>query len=111
MHRSYGKPLSYLTGHLLGARLFGKGDPVITGIAYDSRDVEAGHLFFALDGIHTDGHSFIPAALEAGAAAIVCRRIPETVQKDIVYIQVNDTRKALSHYLRPFSTIPADPFR
>jgi UDP-N-acetylmuramoyl-L-alanyl-D-glutamate--2,6-diaminopimelate ligase len=107
MHRSYGKPLSYLTGHLLGARLFGKGDPVITGIAYDSRDVEAGHLFFALDGIHTDGHSFIPAALEAGAAAIVCRRIPETVQKDIVYIQVNDTRKALSQLSAAFFDYPS----
>jgi UDP-N-acetylmuramoyl-L-alanyl-D-glutamate--2,6-diaminopimelate ligase len=43
----------------------------IEGLAYDSRDVRPGFLFFALPGLHADGQRFIPAALAAGAAAVI----------------------------------------
>ena len=46
----------------------------IRGVAIDSRRVRPGDLFFALPGRHADGHRFLAAALEAGAALVVIRR-------------------------------------
>ena len=46
-------------------------DPVIRGIAYDSRSVTAGDLFFALRGELADGHDYLEQALNLGAAALV----------------------------------------
>ncbi len=43
----------------------------ITGITLDSRQVQPGDLFVALSGGVTDGHRYIPAALRAGACAVV----------------------------------------
>ncbi|HUA11348.1 MAG TPA: UDP-N-acetylmuramoyl-L-alanyl-D-glutamate--2,6-diaminopimelate ligase [Solirubrobacteraceae bacterium] len=47
------------------------GDPQITSLAYDSRRVEPGALFFCVSGFNVDGYEFAPAALAAGAAALV----------------------------------------
>lgn len=44
----------------------------VRGLAYDSRAVRPGDLFFALRGERADGLGFAPQALEAGAAAVVC---------------------------------------
>ena len=46
-------------------------DPEITGVTADSRRVRPGFLFAALPGTHVDGRRFVPAALDAGAAAIL----------------------------------------
>ena len=43
----------------------------ITGVSYDSRRTQAGDLFVAMAGYETDGHRFIPMAVEKGAAAVV----------------------------------------
>ena len=44
---------------------------VISSLEFDSRKVEAGALFFALPGTHSNGNAFIPSAIENGAAAVV----------------------------------------
>jgi UDP-N-acetylmuramoyl-tripeptide--D-alanyl-D-alanine ligase len=46
----------------------------VSGVEIDSRDVQAGDLFFALKGESTDGHRFIDMAFENGAAAAVVDR-------------------------------------
>ncbi|HEV7157749.1 MAG TPA: UDP-N-acetylmuramoyl-L-alanyl-D-glutamate--2,6-diaminopimelate ligase [Caulobacteraceae bacterium] len=46
-------------------------DPEIIGVTADSRRVKPGFLFAALPGSRIDGRSFVPAALKAGAAAIL----------------------------------------
>ncbi len=46
----------------------------ITGLAYDSRTVSGGELFFCVSGFERDGHEFAPQALQAGAAALVVER-------------------------------------
>jgi UDP-N-acetylmuramoyl-L-alanyl-D-glutamate--2,6-diaminopimelate ligase len=49
-------------------------DVVISDAAYDSRQVRPGCLFFCVGGTAHDGHSFAPAALDAGAAGLVVER-------------------------------------
>ncbi len=46
-------------------------DPEVAGLAYDSRQVEPGGLFFALRGEKADGHQFIEQAIQRGAVAVV----------------------------------------
>ncbi len=50
-------------------------DTVVTGsVEFDSREVRAGGLFVALDGERVDGHDFAPAAVAAGAVAVLATR-------------------------------------
>ncbi len=46
----------------------------ITGLAYDSRAVQKGSLFFCVKGFQSDGHDFAAQAVERGAAALVVER-------------------------------------
>jgi UDP-N-acetylmuramoyl-L-alanyl-D-glutamate--2,6-diaminopimelate ligase len=46
----------------------------ITGLAYDSREVRPGTLFFCVSGYRSDGHDFAAAAIAAGAVALVVER-------------------------------------
>ena len=48
----------------------------VSGVSYDSRTVRPGDLFVALSGYTVDGHRFIPQALAAGAAAVLCQTPP-----------------------------------
>ena len=62
--------LSSLLAHI-DAVLIGDPSVEITGIAYDSRQVRPGDLFACLSGTRVRGEEFIPAALAAGAAALL----------------------------------------
>ncbi len=65
----------------------------ISGICYDSRQAAPGQLFTAVTGFASDGHRFIPMAVNKGAAAVLCERAPET---DVPYILVANTRYSLA---------------
>ncbi|NQV41448.1 MAG: UDP-N-acetylmuramoyl-L-alanyl-D-glutamate--2,6-diaminopimelate ligase [Candidatus Marinimicrobia bacterium] len=73
----------------------GKQDTKVTGISYDSRQVQAGHLFIAVRGLITDGHDFIYNAIERGAQVIVYDRPDFIIPEDISGILVKDSRLAL----------------
>ena len=66
----------------------------IPAVSYDSRKTAEGDLFVAMTGYETDGHKFIPSAVERGAACVLCERAPEGVE--IPYVRVASTRKALA---------------
>lgn len=78
-----------------------QGDPsvALSGIAADSRKVGPGMCFVAVNGTAVDGHRFIPAAIEAGAAAVVCDaayRLPEGCDAaGCAIVRVADTAEAL----------------
>lgn len=55
----------------VGGRLQGALPPAISGIAIDSRSLQAGEAFFALTGERLDGHAYVAAAAKAGAALAV----------------------------------------
>jgi len=70
--------------------LMGNGAPEveITGLAYSSRSVSPGALFFCVPGFKSDGHDFAADAVERGAVALVCERslgvgVPEVVVDDV----------------------------
>ena len=69
--------------------------PAVTAVCTDSRALTPGCLFLPWVGERFDGHDFIDAALEVGAAGCLCARAPEKLRKDKFYIQVPDTRLAL----------------
>lgn len=69
--------------------------PAVTEVCTDSRKLTPGCLFLPWVGERFDGHDFIDAALEAGAAGCLCARAPENRRDDKFYIQVPDTRLAL----------------
>jgi len=67
-------------------------DPMITGVTADSRKVGPGILFAALPGTKIDGASFIPAAITAGAAAILA---PLSLQSlPVAVVASDDVRRA-----------------
>ena len=67
-------------------------DPEITGVTADSRQVRPGFLFAALPGVKADGRSFIPAALQAGAAAVLAGNDVEALAAPVVH--AHDLRRA-----------------
>ena len=67
-------------------------DPVITGVTADSRQVRPGYLFAALPGAKADGKSFIPAALQAGAAAVLAGEAVDGLSVPLA--RVDDPRRA-----------------
>jgi UDP-N-acetylmuramoyl-L-alanyl-D-glutamate--2,6-diaminopimelate ligase len=54
-----------------------------------------GGVFVAVAGTRTDGHQYISKAIEMGASAVICERIPENTVQDIVYVKVRDSAYAL----------------
>jgi len=73
----------------------GTKNRVISGIEFDSRNVNKDSLFVAVKGYKSDGHDFINAAIESGASAIICEILPENQGKDICWIKTGDSAKAL----------------
>ncbi|MBE6960963.1 MAG: UDP-N-acetylmuramoyl-tripeptide--D-alanyl-D-alanine ligase [Ruminococcaceae bacterium] len=73
----------------------GEESAPISAVSTDSRSIEPDCLFIPLTGERFDGHRFIDAALDAGAAGVLCARLPEVLRPDKFYIQVEDTRLAL----------------
>ncbi|HEY1554103.1 MAG TPA: UDP-N-acetylmuramoyl-L-alanyl-D-glutamate--2,6-diaminopimelate ligase [Kofleriaceae bacterium] len=55
----------------LGARLIGDAETAVRAVRDDSRQIERGDVFVAVRGLRSDGHAFVAAAIERGAAAIV----------------------------------------
>ena len=81
-------------------------DMEIPAVSYDSRKTERGDLFVAMTGYETDGHKFISAAAEKGAACVLCERAPEGTE--LPYIRVASTRKALADVGGNYYGHPAD---
>ncbi len=86
--------LSYLAGSYIE----------ITGVACDSRQVQPGDLFVAVEGFASNGNSYIPAALQKGAVAVVSQR---PAQGNMPYVQVASDRKALARIAANFYGHPA----
>ncbi len=82
------------------AGLNGEGDSVVTGFAIDHRKVAPGTVFGAFQGAAVNGEDFIPAAIEAGAIAVVAR--PEAKVEGALHIADANPRKAFARLAAGF---------
>jgi len=80
-------------------------DVDITGLTLDSRRVQPGDLFVAMQGGSVDGHDFIPKAIANGAAAIAGEK--EMDGLSVPYIRMEDPRRALTYLSAAFYDWPA----
>jgi UDP-N-acetylmuramoyl-L-alanyl-D-glutamate--2,6-diaminopimelate ligase len=80
----------------------------ITGLAYDSREVRAGDLFFCVSGFRSDGHRFAPEAVRAGAAALVVER---PLDLGVPEVLVASARAAMAPAAARFYGDPASRLR
>jgi UDP-N-acetylmuramoyl-L-alanyl-D-glutamate--2,6-diaminopimelate ligase len=85
--------LDELVSAAQGSRVIGDPAVEVLDLAYDSRKVGAGTLFFCVRGEKVDGHEFAEQVVEAGAAALVVEREREV---DVPQVVVPDARAAMA---------------
>ena len=97
--------LGALLGDLPGLQMGAQLDAEVAALAYDSRRVKPGTVFFAIQGEKADGHQFIATALEQGAVAIVSEREapPRFAAR---WVRVPRIRRALAGAARAFYNQP-----
>lgn len=75
--------------------VIGSTHMAISSVTFDSRKVKKDTLFVATRGTATDGHKYIETAIQAGAVAVVCEELPETLKENVTYVKVTDSTHAL----------------
>ncbi|MBR0397863.1 MAG: UDP-N-acetylmuramoyl-L-alanyl-D-glutamate--2,6-diaminopimelate ligase [Eubacterium sp.] len=97
--------------------LSGDPDPEITGVAFDSRDLQAGGLFVCIRGRMQDGHRFIPEAQKKGAVCIVvedfasCTEAEQHAAAQMTVIETHNTRLALAEISAAWFSYPAEELK
>ena len=91
--------------------ILGDTEVEITGVNIDSRKIREGHLFIAIPGTQTDGHKFIPKAIELGAAAILCENIPDNQEPGVTYIAVKSTEDSVGKVATQFFGDPSSKLK
>lgn len=89
----------------------GESQVVVHGVAFDSRKVLPGYLFVAQRGTHSDGHQFIPLAIEKGASVIVCEELPGELNDNVLYIIVDDANAALGLIAAAWYDFPSEKIK
>ncbi len=75
--------------------IIGDAEVEVTGVKIDSRQIQPGYLFVAIKGTQTDGHQFIPKAVDLGAVAVLCEDLPTNQAAGVTYVQVASTEAAI----------------
>ena len=92
-----------LAGLLGAAGIPGDGaDANVTGFAIDHRKVAPGTVFGAFPGTRVNGEDYIPAAIAAGAVAVVAR--PGAVVEGAIHIASDEPRRAFARIAAQFFT-------
>jgi UDP-N-acetylmuramoyl-L-alanyl-D-glutamate--2,6-diaminopimelate ligase len=90
------------------AEIAGHTEAEIAGLAYDSRTVEPGTLFFCVPGHRSDGHEFADRAVERGATALVVERLLDV---RVTQVRVADARAAMASIAASFWDDPTSQLR
>lgn len=88
-------------------RIIGSTYTAVKAIEFDSRKINPGGLFVAQSGLSTNGHHFIAKAIQQGAVTVVCEVLPTEIKEAVVYVQVQDTAKALGQLSSNFYDHPS----
>lgn len=68
----------------------------ISSVTFDSRQIEKGALFIAIAGDVHDGHTHIEDAVDKGAVAVICEKMPSSTHSKVTYVCCDNTRSALA---------------
>ncbi len=93
------------------ARIAGKGETEIRSLAYDSRKVAPGGLFFALKGEKENGNKYVADAIKRGASAIASEEeYGGSLPKDVTWVKMQDgaQRRVLAIASANFYANPAN---
>jgi UDP-N-acetylmuramoyl-L-alanyl-D-glutamate--2,6-diaminopimelate ligase len=88
--------------------VIGSTNVAVEHVAMDSRLVKPFSLFVAVSGTVVDGHEFITKAIESGATAIVCERLPENKNANVTYIKVSNSAEALGYIASNYYDNPSE---
>ena len=86
--------LSKLISKIKVAEIIGNINVEVCSLGFDSRKVCENQLFFAVEGTKVDGHNFIDDAIRQGASAIICQRLPQSINESVCYVKVADSNAA-----------------
>lgn len=86
----------------------GDSERDIKQLTSDSREATDGVLFIAIRGTVTDGHNFIPQAIEQGARAILCEEVPEDRVDGVTYLRVEHTDMVIGEVAANFYDHPSE---
>ena len=113
------RPLSWLLTHLppglvIAPSVASGDDPLVLDVVADSRQVRPSTLFVAVSGGSRDGHAYIPAAVEHGAAALIgTKTLAQLIAAghaspdSVPYVQVSDSRGALAWLAAALNDFPS----
>ena len=91
--------------------IIGSTNVAISSVTFDSRKVKKDSLFIATRGTASDGHHYIELAIEAGAVAIVCEDLPETLKENVTYVKVLDSSASLGYIACNFFDNPSEKLK
>lgn len=77
-------------------------DLLVQGVCIDSRKIQKGNLFIPLKGEHMDGHRFVEASIQQGAAAALWQRDVPNPPVNLPIILVDHTEMALQELARRY---------
>lgn len=99
--------LNELLSAVQALQVTGPRDAEVSALTFDSRQAGPGVAFFAIRGVQADGHDFIPQALAAGAAVVICESMPEQTSPATTFVQVADVAEAMGHMAAAFYGHPS----
>ena len=99
--------LSELLQSIAPLQVQGSLDREIKGFHSDSRKTGQAYLFVAVPGTQSDGHDYIGKAIENGAKAVVCQRMPEERIDGVTFIQVKESAEALGCLASAYYDFPS----
>lgn len=83
----------------------------VNDIQIDSRKIKPGATFVAVRGAAADGHQFIEKAIESGALAVVCEKMPAKRNENVVYLEVEDSAVAAAYMANNFFGRPSEKIK
>lgn len=88
---------------------FCSSNPDIGAVIDDSRKVNKNSLFVAIQGLRSDAHDYVDEVISKGAIVIIGEKDPQpNWLREVTYIKVKDSRKALSLIAANWFDNPAD---
>ncbi len=81
----YGVSITHIVGNTMEK---------VSSLTFDSRKVTKGALFVAVRGTVTDGHGYVEQAIRQGACVIILETMPEQLNEQVTYVQVQDASYA-----------------